>query len=68
MNDRVTYYDELAGCYKLKPEVKPNVIQRLGRLETDFDNLYQILEEYNRDKISDSEAWSHVLTTLTEQL
>lgn len=66
MTDRVTYYDELAGCYKIKPDTSPNVIQRLGRLESDFDNLYQILDEYNRDKINDSEAWSHVLTTLTE--
>jgi hypothetical protein len=64
--DRVTYYDMLAGCYKLKPDVSTNIIQRLGRLESDFDKLNKLLEEYEQDKINGTEAWGHVITTILE--
>lgn len=40
--DRVTYYDMLAGCYKLKPDVSTNIIQRLGRLESCNNNYIRI--------------------------
>lgn len=63
---RLTYYDDLAGCYKLKPESNSNVIQRLGQLESDQDNLLQIKDEYEKDIINSSEAWSHVLSMLSE--
>lgn len=64
--DRVTYYDELAGCYKLKPESKSNIIQRLGRFESDLENLLQLKAEYERNEIDNAEAWSHVLTMISE--
>lgn len=38
--DRSTYYDAIAGCYKIAPDKSVNVIQRLGMLE-DYLERYQ---------------------------
>ncbi|HCJ37852.1 MAG TPA: hypothetical protein DHV37_05945 [Erysipelotrichaceae bacterium] len=40
---RVTYYDRLCDCYKLKDDANTNIIQKLGKLETLFDCIYNVL-------------------------
>jgi hypothetical protein len=47
--DKLTYYDELAGCYKIKPEASANVIQRLGQLEHGIEELKVRIEKYKID-------------------
>ena len=43
---RATYYDVLARCYKIRPDVPINQVQRLGRLEDIEDKVWIILTGY----------------------
>ena len=43
---RATYYDALAKCYKIRPDVPINQVQRLGRLEDIEDKVWIILTGY----------------------
>lgn len=47
--DKLTYYDELAGCYKIKPDIPSNVIQQLGKLEHGVEELKGRIELYKID-------------------
>ncbi len=40
---RVTYYDHIARCYKLKDDVSVNIIQRMGKIE-DAIEAYKAIE------------------------
>lgn len=50
---RATYYDALARCYKIRPDVPINQVQRLGRLEDIEDKVWIILTGY-RNGITDA--------------
>ena len=39
---RVTYYDHIARCYKLKDDVSVNIIQRMGKIEDAIEDLAKI--------------------------
>ena len=39
---RVTYYDHIARCYKLKDDVSVNIIQRMGKIEDAIENYINI--------------------------
>ena len=41
---RVTYYDYICGCYKLKDDVSTNIIQRMGRIEDAIENYINIAD------------------------
>ena len=47
--DKLTYFDELAGCYKIKPEASANVVQRLGKLEHGIEELKLRVKKYKID-------------------
>lgn len=60
--ERLTIYDELAECYKIKPEANSNVIQRLGKMEADMSKIEELIERYNQGDIKDSsDAWKELL-------
>ena len=56
---RLTYYDYLAGCYKIKPEAPQNqIIQRLGKYEdtkaaVNNAELQKILEELKAESLDE---------------
>ena len=54
---RATYYDGLAGCYKIKGDVKVNNVQRLGKLEDIAETIESIRSAYNNKDLTDEEAW-----------
>ena len=41
---RVTYYDHIARCYKLKDDVSVNIIQRMGKIEDAIENYINIAD------------------------
>ena len=47
--DKLTYYDELAECYKIKPDACTNFVQRLGALEHGVEYLKFRVMEYKLD-------------------
>lgn len=40
--ERLTEYDEVAECYKLKPDANVNIIQQLGRYEELMEHGYLV--------------------------
>ena len=49
--DRLTYYDALAGCYKVKPDApQGQLVQRLGAYEDRY--------EQEQEEKEDGETWS----------
>lgn len=41
---RVTYYDYIARCYKLKDDVSVNIIQRMGKIEDAIENYINVAD------------------------
>ena len=52
---RATYYDVLARCYKIRPDVPINQVQRLGRLETVEEKVWMNLMRY-KNGMADAES------------
>ena len=64
---RATYYDTLAGCYKIRPDVQINQVQKLGRLEDMEEKLYVIAVSY-KNGIKDAKiAITEILEALGER-
>lgn len=59
---RATYYDALARCYKIRPDVPINQVQRLGRLETVEEKVWMNLMRY-KNGLTDAE---NTLKDITE--
>lgn len=41
---RVTYFDHICGCYKLKSDIHANIIQRMGKIEDAIENYINVAE------------------------
>lgn len=41
---KVTYYDHIARCYKLKDDVSVNIIQRMGKIEDAIENYINVAD------------------------
>lgn len=45
---RLTYYDHMVECYKIKPDApQGQIIQRLGAYEDDMEKLKEVLADIN---------------------
>lgn len=58
--ERLTYYDYLANCYKIRPNApQGQIIQRLGDYESKFESLLDktlsgLLEQITGEMLTDS--------------
>lgn len=57
---RLTYYDEMSECYKVKEDNTNNVVQRLGDLESLTEDILEVLEELERNEISYEDACCYI--------
>lgn len=63
---RATYYDALARCYKIRPDVPINQVQRLGRLETLEDKIWIILTGYKNGMQNAESALKDITDAIKE--
>jgi len=54
--NRLTEYDELCGCYKLRRDAVGNAVQRLGRLEDNMEFVNDIMQMYDNNSISETDV------------
>ena len=58
--ERLTYYDEVSECYKVKSDKTNNVVQRLGDLESLTEDILEVLGELERNEISYEDACCYI--------
>ncbi len=63
---RATYYDVLARCYKIRPDVPINQVQRLGRLETVEEKVWMNLMRY-KNGMADAERTLKDITEVMKE-
>ena len=63
---RATYYDALARCYKIRPDVPINQVQRLGRLETVEEKVWMNLMRY-KNGLTDAESTLKDITEVIKE-
>ena len=63
---RATYYDALAKCYKIRPDVPINQVQRLGRLETVEEKIWMNLMRY-KNGLTDAESTLKDITEVMKE-
>ena len=64
--ERLTEYDEVAECYKIRQGASVNVVQQFGKYETAMERLFDILDKYNLNELSSVEAWTYTLELLDD--
>ena len=63
---RATYYDALARCYKIRPDVPINQVQRLGRLEDMEEKVWMNLMRY-KNGLTDAESTLKDITEVIKE-
>lgn len=57
---RVTEYDEIAGCFKIKPDTSVNFVQKLGALENQMDAIRLTIKDVKEGRLSKEEAYINI--------
>lgn len=63
---RLTYHDDLAECYKIRPDIHTNVIQRLGALETLYEELIRVINKYECDEITGNDVVEFIINKMSQ--
>ena len=58
--NRVTYYDELAGCFKIKADISVNIVQQMGAMENLHEAILLTIKDVKEGRLNADEAYTNI--------